>query len=759
MSLIDPLCSNPPPRRRGRPALAKTKVVRDERALGLHHFAFLRSVILGLDLRDSFDRYLAWSEPLSDLRIAQARFDHLLSEVLNSGDHINAALPDEQKITPLLQLLRPLLKESTIQTTPAPSPAVQIPTLDEWVLQESIDLDFFSEAELIAEYQGAFGLDQPQDGGEPPDTASDLVHGIFSSFSAENRPHERHQNAAINSPEGAGLGDSVKRRISALNRLESHLAALPSPADQLGLWFAPGVSARLASLGLLSLQDLVHYVNVRGHRWYAHARGIGQKKAQQILAWLSQQSATWDIALSSAVVLPQQYQAIERRNLLGAGTHLVLPPVFGMVPLERLVLPFDLDGRRGVFRSQQPNTLDANTDLEAINAWLAQHQERAATVRSYRKEAERFLLFCSHVLRKSLSSATAPDCLQYRAFLMQVPQDWIHPMPVRRDDAMWRPFRGQPEPSSQKQALVILQAMFEGLRNANYVVANPFQTVIKGFNLPSSKVDLDRSLSQAEWRFITDQAQRMPDTAESRRLRLLLDLLVSTGLRLDELANAERNDLKLVNVDGEKTQAWVLDVVGKRRKRRAVPIPSNLPARIDAHAADAIAAHFLLLSAQTKANASDTVERSDSYLGGSPTESTETRGAPLIYALNMSVAQWGDGLGKPILELPDLGPLPARLSSSGIYRTLKRFFQRCSLAALSAGLEPAHLQSASTHWLRHSFGREAAVSGVPIEIISQAMGHASLTTTSIYLTQERSRMIKELRKMHTSIGATDPPAN
>jgi len=57
MSLIDPHCSNPPPRRRGRPALAKTKVVRDQRALGLHHFAFLRSVLLGLDLRDSFERY------------------------------------------------------------------------------------------------------------------------------------------------------------------------------------------------------------------------------------------------------------------------------------------------------------------------------------------------------------------------------------------------------------------------------------------------------------------------------------------------------------------------------------------------------------------------------------------------------------------------------------------------------------------------------------------------------------------------------
>ena len=93
------------------------------------------------------------------------------------------------------------------------------------------------------------------------------------------------------------------------------------------------------------------------------------------------------------------------------------------------------------------------------------------------------------------------------------------------------------------------------------------------------------------------------------------------------------------------------------------------------------------------------------------------------------------------------------LSASGIYRTLKRFFYRCSQLAQEAGLDPLHLESASTHWLRHSFGRQAAVSGVPIEVISQAMGHASLTTTSIYLTQERSRMIKELRKIHATVGA------
>lgn len=47
------------------PPGAKAQVVRDTRSLGIHHFAFVRSSLLGLDLRDAFTRYLAWSDPNS----------------------------------------------------------------------------------------------------------------------------------------------------------------------------------------------------------------------------------------------------------------------------------------------------------------------------------------------------------------------------------------------------------------------------------------------------------------------------------------------------------------------------------------------------------------------------------------------------------------------------------------------------------------------------------------------------------------------
>ena len=65
-----------PSQKTGRPMGARAAVIRDPRSLGIHHFAFVRSSILGLDLAESFDRYIAWalitrsSSPSVDFRSA-----------------------------------------------------------------------------------------------------------------------------------------------------------------------------------------------------------------------------------------------------------------------------------------------------------------------------------------------------------------------------------------------------------------------------------------------------------------------------------------------------------------------------------------------------------------------------------------------------------------------------------------------------------------------------------------------------------------
>ena len=56
-----------------------------------------------------------------------------------------------------------------------------------------------------------------------------------------------------------------------------------------------------------------------------------------------------------------------------------------------------LAGGQGDFRSHMANTLGAKNDLEAVSAWLSRYNEKPSTQRSYRKEAERFLLWCAPV--------------------------------------------------------------------------------------------------------------------------------------------------------------------------------------------------------------------------------------------------------------------------------------------------------------------------------------------------------------------------
>ena len=78
---------------------------------------------------------------------------------------------------------------------------------------------------------------------------------------------------------------------------------------------------------------------------------------------------------------------------------------------------------------------------------------------------------------------------------------------------------------------------------------------------------------------------------------------------------------------------------------------------------------------------------------------------------------------------------------------LKRFFTKAAKTAAAAGLDPARFEKASTHWMRHTLVRQALVDGVPIEVASELVGHASIGTTSIYSTQELARKIKAVRGM------------
>ncbi len=77
--------------------------------------------------------------------------------------------------------------------------AVSLPTLEDWVESEGMDPDMWSEAELLAEYKAAFGLDN-----------ADALEAAD------------------------GLKDPAAERVKALNYLETVLATTPSAAEPAG---------------------------------------------------------------------------------------------------------------------------------------------------------------------------------------------------------------------------------------------------------------------------------------------------------------------------------------------------------------------------------------------------------------------------------------------------------------------------------------------------------------------------------------------
>ena len=141
------------------------------------------------------------------------------------------------------------------------------------------------------------------------------------------------------------------------------------------------------------------------------------------------------------------------------------------------MLPLHLSGERGRNRAQGLPQVAANDDRSAVLAWLARYKDSPATLSSYRKEAERLLLWCVHQHGKALSDLTHEDFLAYESFL-EDPQPagrWVMQVAQKapRSSPHWRPFAKPLDRQSQRQALSILNSLFNWLVQAGYLAGNP----------------------------------------------------------------------------------------------------------------------------------------------------------------------------------------------------------------------------------------------------------------------------------------------
>ena len=144
-----------------------------------------------------------------------------------------------------------------------------------------------------------------------------------------------------------------------------------------------------------------------------------------------------------------------------------------------------LDGSQGLNRDIKNRCqIRAHHDMEAIQCWLNEYSHKPTTLRSYQKEAERFLLWCLYQKQKPFSSIDREDIDEYINFLDD-PQPvaiWCAPpggQRRKRGCKTWRPFKGPLSTSTKFTALSILDSLFSYLVQAHYLAFNPMGLIRK----------------------------------------------------------------------------------------------------------------------------------------------------------------------------------------------------------------------------------------------------------------------------------------
>lgn len=241
----------------------------------------------------------------------------------------------------------------------------------------------------------------------------------------------------------------MSRRVDALSSIEQLGQGRPLPSHRVSLWFGPNLARRLVAADIYTIADLVTLANRRGSSWWRHVPRIGRKSCETIVRWLANQQASFDIKLREFVQTPDAYVHRKGLDVAALGTAMRVP-----VPLESMRVTPGVTAREA----------ELAEDLHRVRRWLKAREASPNTWKSYRREAERLLLWAARSGR-SLRTLTPDDLIAYRSFLANPqPADfWCGPAGAR-DKAHWRPFEGPLRTSSCEAAMRVVRALLRAIR-------------------------------------------------------------------------------------------------------------------------------------------------------------------------------------------------------------------------------------------------------------------------------------------------------
>lgn len=404
----------------------------------------------------------------------------------------------------------------------------------------------------------------------------------------------------------------------------------------------------------------------RRRRWWAVIPGLGQASARRIEAFFAEHPR-----------LTERARALIAEQVCGV-----------VVPWEQLRLPNEVDGSQGQFRAPRETcVLAADNDYEAVQAWLSLH-ESTSTQRSYRKEAERLILWAIVERGRPLSSLTTEDAIAYRSFLRRpTPRErWIG-QARPRTSVEWRPFTDGLSARSIAYALSVLGAMFRWLIQQRYVLANPFAGIKVRGGGRTAALDTSHAFTEGEWALVRTIADGLEwsygwEAPAAQRLRFVLDFGYATGLRASELVSAKLGDM----APDRQGDHW-LNLVGKGSRTGKVALPPLARTSLDRYLVE--------------------------------------RGLPVTRARWNPKTPLIGGLGIDATE---------GITGTRLWSVVRRFFETAAnVIENDYAVLAEKLRKASPHWMRHTHASHALARGAELTTVRDNLRHASISTTSIYL--------------------------
>lgn len=636
---------------RGRPSGPAAVVV--PRHLCLHDLAMLRAVIQGVGIGQAAKRYLP--EVHADERVARQYFRRAAEVAVLVLEQTNTTNEVVQSLRSRLARAQSIHTVTTSATDNMELGHRGSGQSFEDFVEGLDDPDAWSESDLIELYQAEVGVD-------PATVCRACKDG------------------------------ALEQALQGLSVIQMTGVKSPKVHDALTLWLSPSLCRRLHAMEVRTLYDLVNWINRHGLHWYRKVPGVGTSRGQRLWAWLNDHREF----LTPARLLPHSTNEDNR-----AGHGLLVFTKGQCTALDAL--------NQGVLRASGTNALGAQTDRQAIEAWLATLGFRSShTRRAYAQDVARLLAWAIRERGKSLSDLTVEDAAEHARFLQSPPEHWLCVQTVDRQQ--YGRLRGPLAPSSVKRVLAAISHFYGFLVEVNYLKANPFSHI----RLPMQRgvlMDVSRSFGSVHMQAMAKTLALMKNTPKKRRLQAILGLLESTGLRIGEIPSSWAAVVD--KHDAEAGTVKCLCVTGKGGRERLLPLRQEVLDILQVHRADQLGVD----------------------IGGALQPSLH----PLIGRID-----------EPISNTDDSGPA---LSTERIRAVLKAFF-----AQVANGTDDLvvaeQIRRATPHYLRHTFAHKVLhATRQDLAVTQQLLGHQSLATTGIYVKAGLARRLDAIGSLELSLSS------